>query len=115
MTQSKRAEALAEHYVDQLASWAHISTRPLFGACGLYRQGHVFAMVWQGALYFKVDDDSRLAYVAAQSHTLGYVSNGEQHALKSYWEVPADVVEDRETLCLWAERAYQIALQGGKH
>ena len=115
MTQSKRAEALAGHYVDQLASWAHISTRPLFGACGLYREGHVFGMVWQGALYFKVDDESRKLYVAAQSHALEYVSKGEAQALKSYWEVPAEVVEERETLCLWAARAYQVALKGGKH
>lgn len=37
-------------------------------------------MVWHGALYFKVDDESRHAYEAAKSHTLGYVSNGEDHA-----------------------------------
>ena len=114
MTQSKRMDALAGHYVDQLASWGRISTRPLFGACGLYRQGHVFGMVWQGALYFKVDEASRKLYLAAQSHALEYVSKGETQVLKSYWEVPADVVEDREMLCLWAERAYQIALKGGK-
>jgi DNA transformation protein len=114
MTQSKQMDAFAAHYVDQLANWAHISTRRLFGACGLYCQGHVFGMVWDGALYLKVDEESRKLYVAAQSHALEYVSKGKAQALKSYWEVPAEVVEDRETLCLWAERAFQIAIKGRK-
>lgn len=113
-SQSQKAQALADHYVDQLASWATITTRPLFGAVALYRHDHVFAMVWHGALYFKVDDDSRKDYEAAGSHALGYVSEGEGHALKSYWEVPADLVEDHDQLRTWAERAYRAAVKGGK-
>jgi TfoX/Sxy family transcriptional regulator of competence genes len=34
---------------------------------------------------------------------------GEDHALKSYWEVPVDVLEDEGKLRDWAERAYQAA------
>ncbi len=112
--QSQKTQALADHYVDQLSSWAKITTRPLFGAVALYRRGHVFAMVWHGGLYFKVDDESRKNYEAAASHPLGYVSQGEQHALKSYWEVPVDVIEDHEQLQQWAERAYHAAVQSAK-
>lgn len=112
--QSQKTQALADHYVDQLSSWAKITTRPLFGAVALYRHDHVFAMVWHGGLYFKVDDDSRTKYEAAGSHALGYVSEGEEHALKSYWEVPVDIVEDHEQLQRWAERAYRAAVQSAK-
>jgi DNA transformation protein len=72
-------------------------------------------MVWQGALYFKVDDQSRVVYEAAHAQPLGYVSKGEDAALKSYWEVPADVTEDYEKLQQLAERAYQAALKSGKN
>lgn len=102
---------LAEHYVDQLSDWAKITTRPLFGAVALYRNDHVFAMAWQGALYFKVDADSRVQYEDADSQTLGYTTEGGDHALKSYWAVPADVLEDDDKLQEWAERAYQAALK----
>ena len=54
--QSEQARQLVNYYVDQLSGWSLITTRPLFGAVALYRNDHVFAMVWQGALYFKVDD-----------------------------------------------------------
>ena len=109
--QSRKTQELADHYVDQLSSLGNITTRPLFGAVALYRQGQVFAMVWHGGLYFKVDDDSRKNYEAAASHPLGYESQGEQHALKSYWEVPVDVVEDHQQLQQWAERAYHAAVK----
>ena len=112
--QSEQTKKLAEHYVDQLSDWAKITTRPLFGAVALYRNDHVFAMAWQGALYFKVDDDSRARYEAAGSQTLGYTTEGEDHALKSYWTVPADILEDDERLHEWAERAYQAALTSGR-
>jgi DNA transformation protein len=71
-------------------------------------------MAWHGALYFKVDDSSRGKYEAAGSQALGYESGGEDHALKSYWEVPADVIEDDDKLRDWVERAYQAALQSKK-
>jgi DNA transformation protein len=107
--QSRKTQAMADYYVDQLSPWAKTITRQMFGAVALYRHDYVFAMVWHGVLYFKVDDDSRKDYETAGSHALGYVSEGEEHALKSYWEVPADVVEDREQLQQWAERAYHAA------
>ena len=109
---SKQSEKqIAEHYVDQLSAWSKITTRPLFGAVALYRNDHVFAMAWHGALYFKVDADSRAQYEDAGSQTLGYTTEGEDHALKSYWAVPADVLEDDDKLQEWAERAYQAALK----
>lgn len=104
-------ESLADHYIDLLSAWARLEKRPLFGAIAIYRDHHAFAMIWKGALYFKVDDDSLPDYVAANSHTLGYTSAGEVRQLKSFREVPVDVIEEREKLCAWAQRAYQAALK----
>ncbi|MGE7472049.1 TfoX/Sxy family protein [Bosea sp. NPDC003192] len=108
--QSEQARRLAELYVEQLSDWAKIKTKPLFGAVALYRNDHVFAMTWQGALYFKVDADSRAQYEAGGSQPLGYSSEGEHHALKSYWAVPSEILEDSDKFCEWAERAYKAAL-----
>ncbi|MNL72007.1 hypothetical protein D3C87_1972480 [compost metagenome] len=72
-------------------------------------------MVWHGSLYFKVDDKSRREYEAAGSQTLGHTA-GEtvDHSLKTYMEVPADVIEDDARLHQWAETAYQAAIRGGR-
>jgi Regulator of competence-specific genes len=108
------AKQLADHYVDLLADWAPVTTRPLFGAIALYRNDHVFAMIWQGGLYFKVDDTLREEYESAGSRPLGYRSAGRDLALQSYWEVPADVLEDGDRLYRDAEAAYQAALSSSK-
>lgn len=107
----ERAQALADHYIDLLSEDARISKRPLFGAVALYRGEHAFAMVWHGALYFKVDDKSQAEYEAAKSHTLGYKSEGADRSLKSFWEVPADVVDDTDKLRKWAQRSYRASLR----
>ena len=108
----KRDHNLANSFTDRFASWATLTRRPLFGAVGIYRDNHVFAMVWRGALYFKVDHVSLEDYEAAGSHPLQYVSKGQKLALKSYWKVPVDVVEDDEALFDWAKRAYCAATDG---
>jgi DNA transformation protein len=105
---------LAQYYAEQLSGWARITTRPLFGAVALYRDHQVFAMAWKGSLYFKVDDASRPEYEAAGSQPLGYVADGNEHALKSYWEVPVDVIEEHEALLAWAQRAWRAALKPAK-
>ena len=69
---------------------------------------------WPGTGRSTFDDDSRGEYEAAGSQALGYASEGEDHALKSYWEVPVDVLEDEGKLRDWAERAYQAALKSGR-
>jgi DNA transformation protein len=108
------AKQLAAHYVDMLSDWATVTTRPLFGAIALYRNDHVFGMIWKGALYLKVDDASRGEYEARGSHPLGYQSEGEERALKSYLEVPPHVLEDEQELHSWAEIAYRVAVKSPK-
>ncbi|MGO4570006.1 TfoX/Sxy family protein [Rhizobium sp. 2YAF20] len=65
---------------------------------------------WKGAVYFKVDENTRKDFDAAGSHALEYHRQGKPQALKSYMEAPADVLEDDETLVQWAERAYRAAI-----
>ena len=106
-SKNEQANELAE----RLAPWASVTTKSLFGAISLYRGDHVFAMVWKGAVYFKVDDDTRKVFEAAGSHELEYQSQGKAQALKSYMEAPAEVMEDDEVLVQWAERAYRAAVK----
>lgn len=112
---SRADEELADHIIEQLASAGPISKRPLFGALALYRGGVVFAMTWKGSLYFKVDEFTRSDYEGSESHALEYVSQGEQQSLKSFWEVPAHIVENPEKLRAWADKAYATALKSAKH
>lgn len=110
-THSQANKQLARYIIDQLEGGAPISTRAMFGAMAIYRSGLVFAMTWKGSLYFKVDETTRTYYETAGSHALDYVSQGEHQSLKSFWEVPADVIEDEARLREWADKAYRAAVE----
>lgn len=84
----------------------------MFGGLGLYREGLIFAIVVEGALCFKVNEGNRRDYENAGSEPFIYEAKGRRVAM-SYWRVPEEVM-DSEELCIWAERAYQAALNKKK-
>lgn len=98
------------YLADQLAPWASITVKRLFGGFGVYRDGQIFAIVADDMLYFKVDDTNREDYVSACSEMFTYEARGKTNSL-SYWQVPAEVMDDPDTLADWAEKAYQAGLR----
>jgi DNA transformation protein len=81
----------------------------MFGGHGLYLGDQFFAIVYRDRLYFKTDDASRPEYEAAGSEP--FRPNARQ-TLTSYWEVPAEVIENGESLVEWARDAVACAAAG---
>ena len=73
-----------------------------FGGFGLYRKETFFGIIHRGRLYFKTDERTREAYVARGMKP--FRPNSKQ-TLKSYYEVPVEVIEDKEQLVVWATDA----------
>ncbi len=88
--------------LDQLSDQEGVQSRAMFGGHGLYCGGIFFGIVYNDVLYFKTDDSTRSDY-----ETLGmkpFRPNPKQ-TLKNYFEVPADVLEDRDQLTSWTRKA----------
>jgi DNA transformation protein len=97
-------DSFLEYVLDQLRGLERVEARRMFGAHGLYQAGTFFAIVADGRLYFKTDEESRAEY---ERRGMGPFRPTEKQTLKTYYEVPVDVLEDDEALCLWALRACQ--------
>jgi len=95
-------DSFLEYVLDQLSGLERVEARRMFGAHGLYNAGVFFAIVAAGRLYFKTDEESRAEY---ERRGRGPLRPTEKMTLKTYYEVPVDVLEDDEALCLWALRA----------
>lgn len=95
--------------LEQLAGAAGaVSARAMFGGYGLYAESKVlFAVLDDDAVFFRVDDDSRPDYEAAGARPFAPIPG--QQPMRSYWELPAEVLEDRELLALWKARAVLAA------
>jgi DNA transformation protein len=98
--------SLIERIRDDLATLGDITSRTMFGGIGLYWSGTIFGIVFQGRLYLKVDDRSRDGYLA---RGVGPFRPNERQTLKSYHEVPTEVVAEREALVSWVKEAVRAA------
>jgi len=88
--------------LDQLSRLRDIRHRRMFGATGIYQGDHFFAIVDDGRLYFRTDDESRPEYEARGMKAFEPMPD---QFMKNYHEVPVDVLEDDALLCEWAARA----------
>ena len=93
---------------EQLERLGTIAIRRMFGGAGIYYSGHFFAIVVDDVLYFKADDSNRGDYEAAGMEPFTFTANGKTSVM-SFYEVPGEVLEDREQVKLWALKAVGVA------
>ena len=90
--------------LEQLADAGGVSARRMFGAFGLYRNDVFFAIISGDTLFFKVSDASRADYETRGMARFRPYRDKPQLSM-SYYEVPADVLEDADECVRWAMRA----------
>ncbi len=94
--------------LEQLRELPGVTWRRLFSGWSLYANGLHFGIVYEGRLYFKTSEAGRAAF---EQRGMGPFRPGDEGdvALISYWEVPADVLEEPEWLAEWARTAVAAA------
>jgi DNA transformation protein len=90
--------------LEQLSEAGGISSRRMFGAFGLYHNGVFFGIISGDTLFFKVSDASRADYESRRMARFRPYRNKPLVSM-SYYEVPADVLEDADECVQWAMRA----------
>lgn len=85
-----------------------VSPRAMFGGWGLYLDGRMFALVGDGQLYLKADDETRELFRAAGCRPFGMELRGKWKEM-GYWTPPDAAADDRRELLPWARRAVEAA------
>jgi DNA transformation protein and related proteins len=96
--------------LEQLTSLGDVSTRRMFGAVGLYCDEHFFAIIDDDTVYFKVDDATRPDYEARGMAAFRPYADRPEVSM-TYFEVPADALEDPGELIQWARRSVAVAMK----
>ncbi len=93
------------------------AARSMFGGFGLFRDGVMFGLIADDVLYFKTGDANRADYEDAGTGSFVYGREGHRTIAMSYHEVPSEVMEDREEILVWAQKALAVtrAAKDGKH
>ena len=98
--------------IDQLTAVRPVRTRRMFGGIGVYAGDLFFALLDDDVVYFKVDDATRTGFEAAGSQP--FRPSPDAGEMRGYWSVPADVLEDTDTLAAWVGKSVAVAARAKK-
>src|SRR5260370_5113001 len=90
--------------MEDLCGAGGVSFRRVVGGFGLYRYDVFFGIISGDTLFFKVSDASRADYEARGMARFRPYRDKPQLSM-SYYEVPADVLEDADECVRWAMHA----------
>jgi len=99
---TRKDESFKDFVLDQLRALDAVEARRMFGGFGLYQDETFFGIVHKGKLFFKVDETTIGAY---RKHRMKPFRPNAKQMLKSYYQLPVEVLEDPDELCVWARRA----------
>ncbi len=101
-------EEYLDYIKDQLSAFGEFETKKMFGGHGFFKDGLMFGMLGSGTFRLKVDESNEQDYI--DKGMKPYYSDKKKKGMP-YWEVPADVLEDRNELKEWAAKSVDIAIK----
>ena len=102
------SEDYLQYVLEQLAGLGKVTPRRMFGGVGLYHEERFFGLIAGDTLYFKVNDSNRGDYEARGMSRFRPFPDKPYWSM-TYYEVPADTLEDADDCVLWARKSVAIA------
>jgi DNA transformation protein and related proteins len=103
----------SEFVRDLFARFGTVSVRRMFGGAGIWSDGLMFALEFDGVVYLRVDEASLAdferegskPFVYPRAKTPGKIGRPS----RSFWRLPERLYDDPDELAVWANRALAIA------
>jgi DNA transformation protein len=101
---------LARHMVDVFQSFGPVELRRMFAGYGIFRDGTMFALVYDESLYLKVDAENVADFQNRGLTQFRYSRKGKIVHL-SYYQAPESVMDDCDEAACWGYRSFAAALR----
>ena len=101
-----KTDSFKDFVLDQLRDLGRVDCRVMFGGYGLYQNGAFFGIIYKGRLYFKTNATTAQSYI--EKGMKPFRPNAKM-TLKTYYEVPVDIIEDSDRLTQWAGKAIKVS------
>lgn len=99
------SDSFREYIMEQLGGVEGLRAKSMFGGLGLYSNNKFFGVVDDDRVFFKVSFETIQDYLVFGSRPFE-PSPGQ--ILKSYYEVPPEIIEDRNLFADWADKSINI-------
>jgi len=111
---TKKDEFLTYVLEDVLGHVPGITSRAMFGGYGIYKEGLIFSIIAYDQLYFKVGDKNIDDFKEVESHPFVYERDNHKKTTMSYWLVPEEVMNDKDKIKQWVEKAVEVSKESKK-
>ena len=101
-----------DYVLDQLSGMGEFETKNMFGGTAVLRDGVAFAKIKRGSLWLKVDDSNIDDFI--EKGMVQYTYGKDNSRKLNFYETPAEVLEDADTLIQWATEACEAANRSKK-
>lgn len=101
----------ADRLHELFASFGPVSVRRMFGGAGLFADGLMFGLVFEGVVYLKAKADTVATFEREGCQPFSYGTKTGRRVLTSYWRLPDRLYDDPDELAQWARAALSTAIQ----
>jgi len=93
------------------APFRPVAVKRMFGGAGIYAEGVMFGLVFDGVIYLRVDETSIANFEREGSVPFVYplAKNHPGRPSRHFWRLPERLYDDPDELAVWADRALVIA------
>jgi DNA transformation protein and related proteins len=103
------SQGYVQWVLEQLSGAGRLTSRRMFGGVGLYQDDVFFAIISGDVLYFKVGETNRTDYETRGARQFRPFRD-KPHLSMSYYELPADILDDTDECVIWVRRAVAAAV-----
>jgi DNA transformation protein and related proteins len=96
------------YILEQLTALGALRSQRMFGGAGLYCDETFFGIVSEDTLYLRTDEAGRSEFTARGMQPFRPYADRAEVSV-TYYEVPAEVLEDASELVTWGRRAVAAA------
>ena len=95
--------------------FGRVSVRRMFGGAGIYADGTMFALLYDGLIYLKAGECNAAAFDREALGPFTYTTKDGKRGVTSYRQMPDRLYDDPHELAEWARDALSAALQRRTH
>lgn len=107
-------DPFTEHVLELMSLPGAIIPKRMFGGIGLFRDGTMFAIIFDEKLYLKTDDINRAEFESNSLPPLTFQKKDGKPVALSYHLCPEEAFQREDTMSPWAKSAIDASLRQRK-
>lgn len=107
----KNTEEYIQYITELIEPYGGCEVKKMFGSLGIFKEGVCFGGVMGNVFRLKVNDTNRADFEAYGMK--GWQVPGKKMVM-SYYEVPIEIMENKEDLLSWIDKAHTLSVKAKK-